>query len=132
MTTTVVELLDVIRAHLADFELPDLCSVTVTTSSLTPNVSAQLDGHEPPEITTALLCWADTLTEPTADAWRVPTGETLHLAVTGLLPGGASVRVYGGMSFTERGPGGDLVPSARAPLLLGALRSVAALGEVPA
>lgn len=127
---TVAELLDTIRLHLADFELPPLCSVTVSTSSLTPNVSAQLAGCEPPEIAAALLAWANTLTDPTADAWRVPSGETVHLAVTGWLPGGGTVRVYGGMSFTERGPGGDLAPGARSRLVLGALRPVAALGEV--
>ena len=132
MTTTVVDLLDAIRAHLADFELSDLCSVTVTTSSLTPQVSAQLAGHEPPEIAAALLGWADTLTEPAADAWRVPSGDTVHLAVTGRLPGGASVRVYGGVPFHEHGCGADLTPGARTPLLLRALRPIAALGEVPA
>jgi hypothetical protein len=132
MTLTVVELLDAIRAHLADFEVPELCSVTVATSSLTPNLSVQLGGQKPAQIAAALLCWADTLTDPTADAWRVPSGDTVHLAVTGRLPGGASVRVYGGVPFREHGPGGDLTPGARMPLLLGALRPVAALGEVPA
>ena len=132
MTRTVVELLDVIRAHLAAFEVPELCSVTVATSSLIPNLSAQLADHEPPEIAAALLGWADTLTEPTADAWRVPSGDTVHLAVVGRLPGGACVRVYGGVPFPTKGVGADLAPGARSPLLLGALRSVAALGEVPA
>ena len=132
MTTTIGELLDAIGKHLVAFELPEPCTVSVTPSTLTPNVSAQLTGDAAPQIAAALLCWADTLTDPTADAWRAPRGDTIHLAVTGRLPGGTTVRVYGGMPFRERGPGGDLAPGARSPLLLGALRSVAALGEAPA
>ncbi len=132
MTTTAMDLLDVIREHLAAFELPGLCSVSVVVSSLTPQVSAQLACQELPEVAAALLAWADTLTEPAAEAWRVPTGHELHLSVTGHLSGGATVRVYAGVAFHERGLGADLAPNARTPLLLAKLRPVAALGEVPA
>ncbi|MGH4009282.1 MAG: hypothetical protein ACRDTH_14190 [Pseudonocardiaceae bacterium] len=70
--TTTVALLDSIRAHLTEFELPDLYSVNVTRSFSGPSVSAQLACHTPPQITGALLGWADTLTEVTTEAWRVP------------------------------------------------------------
>ncbi|HEU0086587.1 MAG TPA: hypothetical protein VFQ77_02845 [Pseudonocardiaceae bacterium] len=132
MTRNAVELLDALRVHLADFELPDLYSVNVAASAHAPQVSAQLVAHESPEIAAALLAWADTLAEPAADSWRVPTGDTVHLSVTGRLPGGTGIRIYGGLPFTERGPGGGLAPGDTAPLRLGALRHLADLGEVPA
>jgi hypothetical protein len=47
MTTTVVALLDSLRAHFAAFELPELCSVYVTRSFRGPNVTAQLACHTP-------------------------------------------------------------------------------------
>jgi len=131
MTTTAIELLDAIHEHLAVFELPELCSVSVVVSSLPPNISGQLACHEP-EIAAALLAWAETLTEPAAEAWRVPRGHEVHLAVTGRLPGGTTVRIYGGVVFHERGLGADLAPGARTPLRLATLCPVAALGEVPA
>ena len=132
MTQTVRELLDALRAHLAEFELPELCSVTVAPSSLLPQLSAQLTSQEPPQIATALLAWADTVAQPTAEAWRVPGGDAVHLIITGLLPGGASIQIYGGAPFSVHGLGADLAPGARSPLLLTALRHLAALREVPA
>lgn len=132
MTRTALDLLDTIREHLTAFDLPPLCSVTVAASSLAPQVSAQLGCHEPPRVAAGLLAWADTLTEPTAEAWRVPSGHELHLSVTGQLPGGATVRVYAGMAFPERELGAGLAPGDRTPALLGALRHLATFGEVPA
>jgi hypothetical protein len=130
MTTTATDLLDSIRAHLTAFELPALWSVNVTRSVSGPNVSVQLACHEPPEIASGLLVWADTLIGVTAEAWRVPSGDTVHLSVTGQLPDGASIRVYGGVVFTEPGIGADLTPDASTTVALVALRGWAALGEV--
>ncbi len=130
--TTTVDLLDSIRAHLAAFELPDLCSVHVTRSCSGPNVTAQLAGHTPPQITGALLAWADTLAGVTAEAWRVPSCDTVHLSVIGWLRGGVSVRVYGGVPFTEHGIGADLAPDASTTVPLAVLRERATLGEVTA
>jgi len=126
--TTAVALLDAIRAHLAEFELPQLCSVHASIHG--PNVSAQLCCQDAPELAAGLLAWADTLAEPAAEAWRVPDGDSVHLSVTGRLPGGVSVHVYGAMPFTARGPGGDLAPGATAPVLLATLRHVTTPGEV--
>jgi hypothetical protein len=122
MTTTAVALLDSIRAHLTEFELPDLYSVNVTRSLSGPSVSAQLACHTPPQIVGALLAWADTLTDVTTEAWRVPSGDCVHLSVTGRLPGGVSVRVYGGVAFTEHGVGADLAPDASKTVPLAVLR----------
>ncbi len=62
----------------------------------------------------------------------MPEGGRVHLSVTGRLPGGVPLRVYGGVPFTKHGPGGGLAPGESAPLPLGALRHLADLGQVPA
>jgi hypothetical protein len=69
-----------------------------------------------------LLVWADTLTQVSVEAWRVPNGASVHLSITGQLPGGASLRVYGGIPHTQHGPGADLDPGTATTLLPSALR----------
>jgi hypothetical protein len=128
MTTTAMDLLDCLRAHLTEFELPDLCSVHASIHE--PHITAQLRTQESPQLASGLLAWADTLTQPTAEAWRVPHGHSIHLSITGQLPDGMSVHVYGAVPFTARCPGGDLAPSATAPVLLATLRHLATHGEV--
>ncbi|MGH8623921.1 MAG: hypothetical protein ACREYC_01145 [Gammaproteobacteria bacterium] len=130
MTTTAIDLLDSIRVHLAEFELPDLWSVHVVASFSGPNVSVQLARQEPPEIACALLAWADTLTEVTAEAWRIPNGDSVHLSVIGRLPGGASIRIYGGVPFTEHGIGADLAPDANKFVPLAVIRERATVEAV--
>jgi hypothetical protein len=128
--STVVDRLDSLRAHLADFEVPELYSVTVLNAWGGLDVSAQLACHHPPEIASGLLVWADTLTDVTIEAWRVPSGDTVHLSVIGRLPGGVSIRVYGGVPFTQRGIGADLAPDASTTVSLAVLRERATLGQV--
>lgn len=128
MSSTALDLLDALRAHLATFELPPVCVVHVSIHD--PALSVQLLADELPELADALLAWADTLDEPGGQTWRVPDGTAVHLSVTGRLSGGACLRVYSGVPFTERGPGGHLPPGDTAPPLLGALRHLATLGQV--
>jgi hypothetical protein len=128
--STVVDRLDSLRAHLTAFELPDLYSVTVVTAVGTLDVSAQLACHHPPEIASGLLAWADTLTNVTTEAWRVPSGDTVHLSVIGRLPGDVSIRVYGDVPFIEHGIGADLAPDASTIVPLVVLRHLATPGEV--
>ena len=129
---TAADLLDSLRAHLAEFELPDLYSVNVTQSVSGPSVTAQLACHTPPQPGSALLAWAGTLAEVTAEAWRVPSGQDVHLSVIGRLPGGVSIRVYAGVAFTEHGIGADLAPDASSTVALAILRERATLGQVAA
>ena len=82
--TTVAVVLDCLRTHLAEFELPPLSSVHVTKYE--PNVTAQLACHTPAQIASALLAWADTITTITTEVWRVPRGDTVHLSVLGSSP----------------------------------------------
>jgi hypothetical protein len=127
---TVVDRLDSLRAHLTAFELPELYSVNVITASGGPTVSAQLACHHLPQIATGLLVWADTLTDVTIEAWRVPSGDSVHLSVIGRLPDGVTIRVYGGMAFTVHGIGANLAPDASTTVPWALLRERATLGEV--
>jgi hypothetical protein len=128
--TTTVSLLDAIRAHLTDFELPDLYSINVTKSLSGPSVTAQLACHTLPQIANALLAWADTLTDATAQAWRVPRGDCIHLSVIGRLSGGTRVAVYGGVAFTDHSIGRDLALDASKSVSLAVLRDQATVGQV--
>jgi hypothetical protein len=93
-------------------------------------VSLQLATHHLPEIAAGLLAWADTLTETTTEAWRVPRGDSVHLSVTGRLSNGVLIEVYRGLAFTEHGIGCDLAPGARKTVPLPVLRERANPGEV--
>ena len=127
---TVVDRLDSLRAHLAAFELPELYSVTLLNAWGGLTVSAQLAAHHPPQIASGLLAWADTLTDVTIEAWRVPSGDTVHLSVIGQLPDGVTIRVYGGVPFTEHGIGADHTPDASTTVPWALLRERATLGQV--
>jgi hypothetical protein len=54
----------------------------------------------------------------------------VHLSVIGLLPGGLTVLVYGGLDAADRGPGADLAPNTSTTIPLAALRHM--LGEMKA
>ncbi|MFZ2117646.1 MAG: hypothetical protein WBR33_22490 [Pseudonocardiaceae bacterium] len=128
-----VDLLDAISTHLAAFELPAFASVHVATPIPGEEaITVQLGCRDLPDIASALLAWADTLTAVTAQAWRVPSGHSLHLSVTGQLTRGARVRVYGAMPFTGCGIGAALAPDATTTILLAALRHVSTPKEVTA
>jgi hypothetical protein len=123
--TTTVDLLAVLGVHLAAFELPAMASVQVVGGMTARQVTVQLLCSEPSTIAQDLLSWADTLAEITAEAWRVPRTGSVHLSVTGLLPGGATVRVYGALPVTDCGLAGGLEPDATTTLPLAALRHLA-------
>jgi hypothetical protein len=128
-----VDLLDAMSTHLAAFELPAFASVHVATPIPgEEGITVQLGGHDLTEIAAALLAWADTLTAVTAQAWRVPSGHSVHLSVTGQLTRGARIRVYGATPFTGCGIGADLAPDATTTILLAALRHVSTRQEVTA
>jgi hypothetical protein len=74
MSTTVIDLLDALRTHLSDFELPAPYSVHLTTYSGGAQVSLQLATHHLPEIARGLLAWADTLPRPPLRPGECPAG----------------------------------------------------------
>ncbi|MGH3694053.1 MAG: hypothetical protein ACRDRX_08735 [Pseudonocardiaceae bacterium] len=127
--TSTGDLLAALCAHLAEFELPAIASVHAVASASALPVTVQLDCRAPSTIARGLLAWADTLAEVTAQAWRVPGGDGVHLSVTGLLPGGSPVRIYGGLRVTNRGPGTGLEPNATTTVALMTLRHLATPGQ---
>lgn len=123
--TSTADLLTVFGVHLAEFELPAMASVQVVAGGTTRQVTVQLLCSEPSTIAQGLLAWADTLAQITAEAWRVPLTGSVHLSVTGLLPDGATVRVFGALPVTDRGLGAGLEPDTTTTLPLAALRHLA-------
>ena len=130
MSATIVAQLEALRAHLAAFELPELYSVHVLTASDEPTVTMQLAAHQAPQIAAGLLAWADTLTDVTTEAWRVPRGDSVHLSVIGQLTEGITICVYGGLPLTPHGIGADLTPGGRKAVPLEDLHHLATFGEV--
>lgn len=129
---TTVDLLGTIRAHLTAVELPQVYSVNLVTTHGGSAVSMQLACHHLPDIASGLLAWAETLTNVTAEVWRVPSGDSVHLSVIGRFSEGVPIRVYGGVAFTKNGIGADLTPDTSATVPLAVLREQTTLGEVTA
>jgi hypothetical protein len=55
-----------------------------------------------PVVASMLLAWADTLTDISAEAWRVPDGSSVHLAIRGRLEDGTKVQVFDGVPHDWR------------------------------
>lgn len=124
-----VDLLAAVYAHLTEFDLPPTASVHVAAAMSPPQVTVQMPCGAPSVVANGLLAWADTLTEITAGAWRVPQGDSVHLSVTGRLPGGISVKIYGGLPVTHCSQATDLAPNATTTLPLVTLRHLATPGQ---
>jgi hypothetical protein len=130
MTSTTVDLLTALGTHLSAFELPDIASVHLSVSLSGPPVTVQLSCGAPPVIAAGLLAWADTLTDITPQAWRVPRSDSVHLSVTGLMPAGVPVQVYGALPITTLSLGADLDPGTTTTLTLATLRHLATPGQI--
>ena len=130
MTTTTVDLLAALGTHLTEFELPDIASVHLSNYTSGPPITVQLPCTAPPPIAAALLAWADTLTHITTEAWRVPRGDSLHLSITGQLPSGVPVQVYGALPLTTLSLGAGLDPGATTTVTLATLRHLATPGQI--
>jgi hypothetical protein len=132
-SATMVRLLDSIREHLTTHRLPaEIATVEVGSDMINgEHVTVHLRHVELPELASALLGWADTLTHVTVTAWRPPPGETVHLTVTGQLPDATRVRVYGGADYTDA-LFGDLQPDGRQGVALSILRAWTDGGSVVA
>lgn len=103
MNTTMV-FLDAIRDHLDLHVLGPVASVNVTSGS--DPIWVQLGARrELSEVASALVTWVETLDEVSAQIWRTPAGTSVHLIVSGRMPCGVPVRVYGAVDFSE-----DLFP----------------------
>ncbi|MDQ2789072.1 MAG: hypothetical protein M3Y73_04940 [Actinomycetota bacterium] len=128
--TSIGDLLAALCAHLTAFDLPPaIASVNAVACPSPPLITVQLACRKPDDLARRLLVWADTLTEVTAQAWREPHGDWVHLSVTGSLPDGASVRIYGALRVTDRAPGAGLEPNATTTVPLLTLRHLATPGH---
>jgi hypothetical protein len=130
--SNIVDLLAESCTHLAAFELQPVASIHITAGMAAPQVTVQLTHCDPGALAQALLAWADTLTQVTAQAWRVPHGDSMHLSITGSMAAGASVLVYGGLPTNRGGLGTDLRPGATTTVPLAALRHAATTQEASA
>jgi hypothetical protein len=85
--------LDKLRGHLADHDLPTVVSVIASAQ----RVSMQISGHDSDtDLCADLLAWARTLLNPHARLWPLPdVGGMAHLTVSGDLPGGLPIEVFG-------------------------------------
>jgi hypothetical protein len=131
MTTALTaDLLAALGAHLDAFELPAITSVHLRIGMAGPQATVQLAHHgQPPAIAAALLAWADTLTDISTEAWRVPHSDSVHLSITGRLSCGTEVLVYDAVPVTDLRWGADLPPGTRSPLPLATLRHLATPGQ---
>ncbi|WP_410639357.1 hypothetical protein [Amycolatopsis sp. lyj-346] len=129
MNTTMV-FLDAIRDHLDLHGFGPVASVLVTSDSAP--VTVQLGApRELPEVASALMTWAGTLDDVSAQVWRTPTTKSVHLIVNGRMPCGVPVHVYGAVDFSED-VFPDLPAGVRQDMPVFVLRQWSRLGEVAA
>jgi hypothetical protein len=115
--------------HLADHTLPEPAALRVNTRGLHSDVMAQLHSTTVPTIARDLLAWADTVPAVTAQAWRVPTGDRVHLSLASTLssPAGTiELDVFGAADY-DPVRFADLTAGDRCRVPLGQLRAWAAL-----
>jgi hypothetical protein len=109
---TFVQAAELLDAHLADHQLPEPTLLTVMTRVRHSEISVQVRFSTVPDVAAELLCWADTLTTITVQAWRLPEGDRVQLSIgstmTGLA-GTVELDVYGGATY-DQVYFGDLAP----------------------
>lgn len=98
-TTTVDSLFQAYRSHVLGRSLPEPTSIQLMTGAreiaIQPGGALDLCSR-----LGAILVWAATLADVTADWWHTPEG-SLHITVEGRTAGGVRIKVYGGGAFAE-------------------------------
>jgi hypothetical protein len=129
---TFVQAATMLAAHLADHTLPEPAALRVNTRGLHSDVMAQLHSTTAPTVARDLLAWADTVPAVTAQAWRVPAGDRVHLSIASTLTGPTGtieLDVFGAVDYNPAHfP--DLQAGNRRTVSLGQLRAWAAF-DVP-
>ena len=98
---TLMVFLDAIRDHLDLHHLPDVASLDIGSRPGRPVVVQLGTRGDLTALAGSLLRWTATLDEVSASIWRVPDGGSVHLSITGRMPCGVPVDVYGGTPFDE-------------------------------
>jgi hypothetical protein len=130
--TTDYEILAPMRAVIAHLERHELAApVGVTIATYGRSVTIHLQATGLADVSAALLVWARTLADVTVEAWRPPTGDSVHLNIAGRLATGLLVHLYAGVTF-DAATFPDLPTGARHDLSLTVLHVWASRGEVAA
>lgn len=125
-----VRLLGSIRDHLTTYPVnAEIYSVQAYTGH-GRSIAVHLSHDQLPELAAGLLAWADTLAHVKATAWRFLYGDNVHLRITGQLPDGIWIEVYGAITYTDTLLGVELERDSRLHLPSEVLRAWAA-GEDP-
>jgi hypothetical protein len=122
---TFVHAAHVLAAHLANHQLPEPASLTVTTRAGQSQVRAQVHALTMPRVAAELLAWADTLTTVTVEVWRPPAGASVQLSIASTLTGPAgtvTLDIYGS-AVDDPALFADLAPGAHRDVSLGQLRT---------
>jgi FtsP/CotA-like multicopper oxidase with cupredoxin domain len=125
---TLVQAATMLATHLADHTLPEPAYLRVNTRHGHSEVAAQLHATTVPTLARDLLAWATTLPTVTGEAWRVHTGDRVHLSITSTLTGPAGaieLDVFGAVDY-EPAQFADLPAGDRRMVSLGQLRTWAA------
>ena len=129
---TLVHAATILAAHLADHTLPEPDALRVNTRNRHSEVMAQLRSTTLTTVATDLLAWADTVPAVTAEAWRVPAGDRVHLSIASTLTGPAGIielDVFGAVDY-DPAHFPDLQAGDRRKVALGQIHTWAAL-DVP-
>jgi hypothetical protein len=129
---SLVQAATMLATHLAEHTLPEPAYLRVNTRHGHSEVAAQLHATTLGTVATDLLAWATTLPTVTSEAWRVRTGDRVHLSITSTLTGPAGaieLDVFGAVDY-DPARFADLAAGDRRTVSLGQLRSWATL-DVP-
>jgi hypothetical protein len=129
---TLYEVLAPLRAvadHLDRHDLPTPVGINVSVYGRTVVIQLRETGLR---LTSgALLAWARTLADVTVEAWRPPTGHSVHLTVSGRLDSGQLLHVYDAVDF-DAATFPDMPEGSKHDVSLTVLHMWASAGEVAA
>jgi hypothetical protein len=128
---TTAQLADLVTGHLVEHGLPEPASLHLTVHAPDQQEArVQLRTATLAGTAAGLLAWAATQAAVRLEAWRPPSGTSVHLDVQTTLTGAhgaAIVVVYGGVSY-DPAVFGVLEPGERCPVSLGQLTAWATSG----
>lgn len=89
-----------IRDHVASVPQPEPACATLHPREWAADIQPRVHGADPATVIGTLLVWAHCMEGITADWWHTPEG-SLHITITGRIPGGIRLKVYSAIEFTD-------------------------------